>query len=117
MSAEQSEPFGPIGSTATAAAARRAARSAEYRAERDRLQEFEDVARLVIKFRVKHSLTQKELAARVGTSHSAISRIESGQHKTSVETLRRIAKALGVRLVVGFESGPADNPDRELVAI
>jgi transcriptional regulator with XRE-family HTH domain len=46
----------------------------------------------------------------------AISRIESGRHKTSVETLQRLARALGVRLVLGFESGPADRPIRELVS-
>src|SRR5438045_3057632 len=107
----------PVGTAATEAAARRAARSPEYRAEMDRLAEFEDIARLVIKFRAKQNLTQQELARLVGTSHSAISRIESGQHKTSVETLRRIANALGVRLVVGFESGPREAPVRELVAI
>jgi ribosome-binding protein aMBF1 (putative translation factor) len=107
----------PIGSTVAEAAARRAARSPEYRAERERLREFEDIARLVIKFRAKNNLTQQELAKLVGTSHSAISRIESGQHKTSVETLRRIAKALDVRLVIGFETGPVGKPERELVAI
>ncbi|HEY8694626.1 MAG TPA: helix-turn-helix transcriptional regulator [Chloroflexota bacterium] len=94
MTAKRRTPVSPIGSTATEAAARRAARSADYRAERDRLREFEDIARLVIKFRAERDLTQQELAKLVGTSHSAISRIESGQHKTSVETLRRIAKAL-----------------------
>ena len=61
-------------------------------------------------------ISQEELARRVGTSYSAISRIESGRHKTSVETLQRLAHALGVRLVVGFESGPADRPVRELVS-
>jgi transcriptional regulator with XRE-family HTH domain len=62
-------------------------------------------------------LTQQELAKRMGTSHSAISRIESGQHKTSVDTLQRLAEALGVRFVVGFESGPAERPVRELVSV
>jgi len=114
---EQRVSVNPIGTTAIDAAARRAARSPEYRAERDRLREFEDVARLVIKLRAKHGLTQQGLAALVGTSHSAISRIESGQHKTSVETLRRIAKALDARLIVGFESGPVEKPEREFVAI
>jgi transcriptional regulator with XRE-family HTH domain len=46
---------------------------------------------------------QEELASRIGTSHSQIARIESGQHKTSVETLRRVANAFGVRLVIAFE--------------
>jgi len=38
----------------------------------------------------------------MGTSHSAISRIESGQHPTTVQTLRRLADALETHLVVGF---------------
>jgi ribosome-binding protein aMBF1 (putative translation factor) len=105
----------PIGTTTTQARARRAARDAAYRAEQDRLAPFEELARLVIKHRAALGISQEELARRVGTSHSAISRIESGRHKTSVETLQRLANALGVRLVVGFESGPADRPVRELV--
>jgi transcriptional regulator with XRE-family HTH domain len=62
------------------------------------------------------SLTQEELATRMGTSHSAISRIESGQHKTSVQTLQRLAGALEMRFVFGFEHGPAASPVRELVS-
>ncbi len=62
-------------------------------------------------------LTQQEVAERMGTSHSAISRIESGRHATSVETLQRLAAALEVRFVFGFESGPAERPVRELVAV
>ena len=52
----------------------------------------------------------------MGTSHSAISRIESGQHGTSVQTLQRLAVAREMRFVMGFEHGPTDNPVRELVA-
>jgi transcriptional regulator with XRE-family HTH domain len=106
----------PIGSTVTEARARRSRRSAAYRAEQRRIAQFEDLARLVIKHRAALGLSQQELARRVGTSHSAISRIESGRHKTSVETLQRLAEALGLRLVLGFESGPAEAPVRELVS-
>jgi ribosome-binding protein aMBF1 (putative translation factor) len=106
----------PIGTTATQARSRRARQSSEYRAEQERLAQFEELARLVIRHRAALGISQEELARRVGTSHSAISRIESGRHKTSVETLQRLARALGVRLVLGFESGPADRPIRELVS-
>lgn len=106
----------PIGSTASEARARRARNSASYRAEQRQLAQFEDLARLVIKHRATLGLSQQELAQRVGTSHSAISRIESGRHKTSVETLQRLAEALGLRLVLGFESGPPEAPVRELVS-
>ena len=106
----------PIGSTAQQARRRRANASSAYRAEQRRLTQFEDLARLVIKHRATLGISQQELARRVGTSHSAISRLESGRHKTSVETLQRVAEALGVRLVLGFESGPRNAPTRELVS-
>ena len=66
--------------------------------------------------RAELGLTQGQLAERMGTSHSAISRIESGQHRTSVATLERLAQALEVRFVMGFETGPPDAPVRELVS-
>lgn len=106
----------PIGTTAVEARRRRAARSPAYQAEQRRLRQFEEIARLVIMHRGALGLSQKELARRVGTSHSAISRLESGRHQASVVTLQRVATALGVRLVLGFESGPADRPRRELVS-
>jgi transcriptional regulator with XRE-family HTH domain len=67
-------------------------------------------------YRAELGISQKELAERVGTSHSAISRVESGRHQTSVATLQRIANGLGVRLVMGFESGPTDKPRRQLIS-
>lgn len=106
----------PIGRTARQAQRRRARASAAYRAEQLRLAQFEELARLVIKHRSALGISQKELAQRVGTSHSAISRLESGRHKTSVETLQRVAEALGVRFILGFESGPREAPTREIVS-
>jgi ribosome-binding protein aMBF1 (putative translation factor) len=106
----------PIGTTVAQARAARARRSPAYRAEQQRLAQFEELARLVIKHRAALGISQEELARRVGTSHSAISRIESGRHKTSVETLQRLAHAMGLRLVLGFESGPRERPVRELVS-
>jgi len=106
----------PVGTTVTKAAARRARRNPAYQAEQERIAPFEELARLVIRHRAALGLSQEELARRVGTSHSAISRIESGRHKTSVETLQRLAHALGLRLVLGFESGPRERPIRELVS-
>ena len=105
----------PIGSTAQDSQHRRARASSAYRVEQERLAPFEELARLVIRHRAALGISQKELADRVGTSHSAISRLESGRHKASVETLRRVAQALGVRFVFGFESGPREAPTRELI--
>ncbi len=60
----------------------------EFRAEYGRLAPYEELARIVIMRRARLGLTQVELAARMGTTASAISRIESGQHATSPQTLK-----------------------------
>jgi ribosome-binding protein aMBF1 (putative translation factor) len=105
----------PIGSTIQEGRTRRASRNRAYRDEQRRLAQFEELPRLVIKHRAALGISQQELAQRIGTSHSALSRLESGRHKTSVETLQRVAEALGLRLVLGFESGSRERPIRELV--
>ncbi len=115
MPQSKSKSVSPVGSTAADAAGRRARRSAGYREARQRLAPYEEIARIVIRRRTELGLTQEQLAERMGTSHSAISRIESGQHGTSVQTLQRLAAALEMRFVMGFEYGPADKPVRELV--
>jgi len=92
----------PIGASAVSARRRQSARSSAYRGTQRRLATYEAIARQVIKHRAASGLSQKQLADRVGTSHSAISRIETGQHASSVEVLRRIATALDLDLVVGF---------------
>lgn len=65
-----------------------------------------------------HGLTQQELADRIGTSHSQISRIESGRHKTSLDSLLRIARALDLKMLIGFESTSSEGePQRQLVVL
>lgn len=83
----------------------------------ERLAPFEVIARFVIMRRAELGLTQEQLAERMGTSNSAISRLESGRHRTSVATLERLAHALDLRFVMGFETGPCEAPLRELVSI
>ncbi|RIK10777.1 MAG: XRE family transcriptional regulator [Acidobacteria bacterium] len=103
----------PVGSKVADTRRLRSSRSPEYAAEQQRLAQFEELARLVIKHRASLGISQQQLAERVGTSHSAISRLESGRHRVSVHTLQRVANALGVRLLIGFESGPRTRPVRE----
>jgi HTH-type transcriptional regulator / antitoxin HipB len=49
-------------------------------------------------------LTQAELAAAVGTSQPAIARLEAGGVSPTLDTLSRVAEALGLELVVEFRS-------------
>lgn len=93
----------PIGSSVEDHSSQRRARSATYRETQDRLRPFEEIARVVIMRRAQLGLTQQELAKRMGTTKSVISRIESGRHRTSTDTLRRLAEALDGHAVIGFE--------------
>jgi ribosome-binding protein aMBF1 (putative translation factor) len=97
----QAKATSPIGTPHKESMRRRALNPA-YRAEMERLAPYESLARIVIRRRGQLGLSQAELAQRMGTSHSAISRIESGRHPTTVQTLRRLADALETHLVVGF---------------
>jgi len=56
----------------------------------------------VLKARAEAGLTQAEVAARVGTTQSAIARLESAEpkHSPSIATLQKYAKALGYRVQI-----------------
>jgi transcriptional regulator with XRE-family HTH domain len=58
------------------------------------------LARELIAARVRAGLTQAELAERMGTTQSAIARLESGARLPSVKTLLRFAKATKSRPVL-----------------
>jgi ribosome-binding protein aMBF1 (putative translation factor) len=104
MPARPQAPVSPVGSTHGASSRR--TRDPEYQKQIHRLAPYERVARMVIMRRMLAGWTQQELAERMGTSHSVISRIESGQHATSVRTLARLADAFDTHLVVGFDDDP-----------
>jgi transcriptional regulator with XRE-family HTH domain len=62
-----------------------------------------EVARKVYALRTRAKLTQKELAARVGTTPSVISRLEDDDYDGhSLAMLRRIAAALNKRVEIRF---------------
>lgn len=60
------------------------------------------IIRKIIESRVKEGVTQKELAKRMKTKQSAISRLESGYANPSLNFLQRLAKALNSRLEIRF---------------
>ena len=96
----------------TAQANRRSVRqSPEYRAELARFDPYEEIAREVIRLRMKCDRSQQDLANLVGTTKSAISRLESGHHAPTVSTLRKIATAFELKLVISFEA-PTTSPRR-----
>lgn len=56
---------------------------------------------LVHRLRTEAGLTQAELAERIGTTQSAIARMEGGGTRPTLDTLEKIASAVGADLVVG----------------
>ena len=67
----------------------------EVRAEYDALAPEFEIAAELVKARLRAGLSQAELARRMGTSQSAIARLESGQTLPSTKTLLRYAEATG----------------------
>lgn len=71
-----------------------------------RISEFRD---LVFRLRSEARLTQEELASRMGTTQSAIARMEGGGTRPTLDTLEKLAAAVGSDLVVGVAPGLSDN--------
>jgi transcriptional regulator with XRE-family HTH domain len=61
---------------------------------------FAQIADQVVERRRAQDLSQAELAGLVGTTQSAIARLESGGRPPRIDTLLRIAEALDCELVV-----------------
>jgi DNA-binding XRE family transcriptional regulator len=56
----------------------------------------------IIKSRIENNLTQEELAKKINTRQSNISRLESGSYNPSLKFLKKLAKGLGKELHISF---------------
>jgi predicted transcriptional regulator len=76
----------------------------EVKAEYDRLADEFAVLDEFLKARAAAGVTQEELAKRMGTTQSAIARLESGKgkHSPTLATLQKYARALGKELSISF---------------
>ena len=74
----------------------------EFRAEYARVDEEYALIEALVRARTAAKLTQAEVALRLGTTQSAVARLESGRVSPSFATLRRYAEATGTRLTVGL---------------
>ena len=64
-------------------------------------QEYELIEKLIEK-RLEKGLTQNELASKIGTKQSAISRLESGDYNPSLAFLYKVANGLETKLKFEF---------------
>lgn len=80
----------------------RALRRPGVKQEYDRLREEFEFLDEILRARAAAGLTQAEVATRIGTTQSAVARLESAdsRHSPSIATLQRYASALGCKLQV-----------------
>ena len=62
-----------------------------------------EIARALIRARIEKRLTQAQLAKKLKTKQSVISRVESGQTSPSLSFLKRLASVLDTSLSVQFK--------------
>jgi ribosome-binding protein aMBF1 (putative translation factor) len=62
-----------------------------------------EIARAMILARTKHHLTQKELAMKLKTKQSVVSRVENAKTTVSLSFLKRFATAFGGKVKISFE--------------
>lgn len=75
----------------------------EFVREYEKLQPEFEIARQIIDARIKKKMTQKEIAKRAGTGQAVISRMEGANASPSLDLLKRLAEALGKKLVIQFK--------------
>jgi transcriptional regulator with XRE-family HTH domain len=75
--------------------------------------ELTQVGRLVERIRREAGLTQAALAARIGTTQAALSKIETGRTLPGLELLERVARATGRPLTLRLGEAPRSISRRE----
>jgi ribosome-binding protein aMBF1 (putative translation factor) len=74
----------------------------EVKRQYDALEPEYRLIRSVIDARLKRKMSQADLAKKIGTRQSAISRLESGDANPSFKFLQKVATALGARLSISL---------------
>ncbi len=69
----------------------------------------------IARVRRRAGLTQAELAKRMGTTQSAVSRLESGGAGATVDLLERVAKAIGFAFTLTFGATALSDRRKESV--
>jgi ribosome-binding protein aMBF1 (putative translation factor) len=82
----------------------------EFKAAYDALEDEFALASALMDARAKADMTQEQVAAAMGTTQTAIARMESGRAMPSTRTLERFAKATGMRLRISFEPAKPKTP-------
>ncbi|MBM3423636.1 helix-turn-helix domain-containing protein [Chlorobium limicola] len=86
------------------AAIRKDLEDEEFRKEYEALEPKYALIRELLSARKQSGMTQEAVANKIGTTKSAISRLEAGsKHAPSITTLRKYAEAVGCDLIIRLE--------------
>jgi DNA-binding XRE family transcriptional regulator len=77
-------------------------KDAEFKAEYEKLKPRYDLIAQIIDARGQLNITQEELASRVGTQKSNISRFESGSYNPSLDFITKVAHSLGKEIHISL---------------
>ena len=62
------------------------------------------IVRAIVEARAKKTISQEELAKRMGTGQAVISRLESANASPSLSLIKRLAEALNLKVELRFTS-------------
>ena len=80
----------------------RALKDPDIKAEYDRLEPEFAIIRSIIRKRLETGMSQKQLAQKMGTKQSALSRLESGTYNPSLAFLKKVSETLGGKLQISI---------------
>lgn len=83
---------------------KRALKNKGLKAEYDRVQPEFELINALVEARKGKNLTQAQLAKKIGTKQSVISRLEIGNANPTLEFLKKMASALNSRLKISLGS-------------
>ncbi|MBW6431821.1 MAG: helix-turn-helix transcriptional regulator [Bacillota bacterium] len=61
------------------------------------------ISTAIFRYRVRHKLSQKKLAEKLGVTQAMVSKLESGDYNYTIEQLWKVSSKLGLQFDVIFE--------------
>lgn len=72
----------------------------DFRADWQRLAPARAFAATLLRYRAEHDLSQRQLGERLGVSQPRITKLESGEHNPTIETIIAAVRQLGIEFAL-----------------
>jgi len=80
----------------------KAIKNPKFKAEYDKLGPEYEIIESIIRKRIEKNMSQSQMAEKMGTKQSALSRLESGLYNPSLAFLKKVAFALDSKLSISI---------------